>query len=222
MPLLHRVRPEVVVTVFHIFNVLAERYDKWYDRNWITALNELRLVKAMVPSEKSICVEVGGGTGFFASRLGCINIDPAEKVLVISKRKGVDPVQGVGEFLPIRRNSVDVVLVIVTLCFADEPAMLLTESRRILRDNGALIVCIVPRNSPWGIYYTSRKDKSPFYRYARFYTVLELEKMLSDIGFIIIDEKGVLSYKPWERPRYESPTRPTQRHGFVCIKAAKR
>ncbi len=221
MPLLRRIRPGVVVTVFHIFNVLAERYDKWYDRNWITALNELRLVKSMIPSEKRICVEVGGGTGFFASRLGCINIDPAERVLVISKRRGVDSVQGVGELLPIRHNSVDVVLVVVTLCFVDEPLILLTESRRVLRDSGILIACIVPRDSPWGIYYAARKDRSPFYRYARFYTLLETKKMLRDTGFVIIDEKAVLSYKPWERPRHESPTKPTQRHGFVCIKAAK-
>jgi len=221
VPLLHCVRPGVVVTVFHIFNVLAERYDKWYNRNWVTALNELRLVKAMIPSKKRTCIEVGGGTGFFASRLGCINIDPAERVLAISKRKDVDSVQGVGELLPIRHNSVDVVLVIVTLCFVDEPAILLAESRRVLRDNGVLIACIVPRDSPWGIYYVARRDKSPFYRYARFYTLLETKKMLNDTGFVIMDEKAVLSYKPWERPRHESPTKPTQRHGFVCIKAAK-
>ena len=222
MSLLCYVWAGVFVTVFYIFNILAERYDRWYNRNWITALNELRLVEAMMSSERRTCIEVGGGTGFFASRLGCINIDPAEKVLAISKRKGVDSVQGVGELLPIRHDSADIVLVIVTLCFVDKPTMLLAESRRVLRDNGVLIVCIVPRDSPWGIYYIARKDKSPFYRYAHFYTLLEVEKMLSDVGFVVIDEKAVLSYRPWEKPRHEFPTKPTRRHGFVCIKAAKR
>lgn len=212
----------MIITVFHIFNVLAERYDKWYDKNRLTALNELRLVKTMMPQTRGACLEIGGGTGFFASKLGCINVDPAERVLAISRRRGTEAIQGVGEFLPIRHGSVSVVLIIVTLCFVDEPMELLRESRRVLKDEGVLITCIVPRNSPWGIHYIARRNTSPFYRYARFYTLPEIEGMLINAGFRIVDEKGILSYKPWESPRYESPSTPTRRHGFVCIKAVKR
>jgi len=211
----------VRATVFIIFDKFAERYDKWYVRNKVTALNELRLVKEILPRSIRVCVEVGGGTGFFSAETNCVNIDPARNMLAISRKRGVDSVQGVGEHLPIRSSSVDAVLIIVTLCFVDEPIDLLLEARRVLRDKGSLITCIVPRESPWGVYYSERRSMSPFYRYARFYGISEVHRILIEAGFNIVEEKATLSYKPWERPRYEAPEKPSPRHGFVCIRAVK-
>jgi SAM-dependent methyltransferase len=175
-----------------------------------------------MPHKYKNCIEIGGGSGFFSSRFGCIDVDPAWRMLLRAKLRGVDAVQAVGEKMPIRDNSVDVALIIVTICFVDEPELLVQEAARILRRGGFIVACIVPRDSPWGIYYISRRHMSPFYRYARFYTVSEIEDMLQRNNLAIVDRLATLSYKPWEPPRYEAPSRRLYGRGFVCIKAVKR
>ncbi len=62
-------------------------------------------------------------------------------------------VVGVGESMPLRVSSFDYAVIIVTICFLDDPRKTLTEVHRILKPGGKLITCIVPRNSEHGKYY---------------------------------------------------------------------
>jgi len=54
-------------------------------------------------------------------------------MLRVARRRGIEVVHGVGEFLPFRSCSVDYTLVVVTICFADDPQELLRETARIVR-----------------------------------------------------------------------------------------
>ncbi len=207
--------------VVDIFNRYAYRYDSWYERNRVTAENEARLVIATVGASAEPCLEIGGGTGYFSALLNCINLDPSREMLAISRRKrGLDAIEGYGESLPIRSGSTALILIVVTICFVESPENLVRESYRALKRDGRLVLCIIPKDSRWGDFYSGKKD-SPFYRVARFLTRKEAIDLLIGSGFYIEDVLGTLSYSPESQPYREEPSPDNGSHGFICIKAAK-
>ena len=203
-----------------VFDRLWMRYDSWYERNRVLALNELRAVEALGLRGRG--VEVGVGTGWFASRLGVeYGVDPSAQMLAVAKRRGVEAVQGVGERLPLRSSSLDYSLLIVTLCFVDNPLAVLEESARVVKPGGSVAACIVPRDSSWGRFYLERRRESPFYRVARFYTVDEVEEMMHRAGLQPRLYVSTLHREPWQEPQQEQPSLGDKSGGFVCIKAVK-
>ncbi len=205
-----------------VFDRLAHRYDSWYERNRVIAELEVRVVASILP--KGFGVEVGVGSGYFASKLGVpLGVDPSIHMLRIALARGIEAVQGVGEALPIRTASLDYILIIVTLCFVDNPLQVLKEAARTLKPGGSLITCIVPADSPWGKHYIEMGRKGhPFYSIARFYTVDQVEEMARKAGLKPIETVGILSTPPGKPPNpKEKPTRGARNLGFICIKAIK-
>ena len=144
-------------------------------------------------------------------------------MLLLAKERNINVIQGVGEKLPFRSSVFGTIVFIVTLCFVDDVEAVLKEAHRVLIDGGDLIACIVPKESLWGKYYARKaRENHPFYSYARFITVRELENYLVKTDFKVVEKVGVLSFKPTEKPRWELPDTRTEGKGFVCIKARKR
>ena len=206
-----------------VFERLSDRYDSWFERNRLIAEAEARLVSSMV--EKRPILEVGVGTGFFASRIGAeAGVDPSMGMLgrALSRMPRSLLVRGVGERLPFRDSAFSTVLIVVTLCFVEDPRKVLLESRRVLSGGGDLVACIVPRDSPWGRFYESLGSRGhPFYSRARFLSLGELRSLIAGAGFEVVEERAVLGFSPWEEPRLEEPSRDVRGKGFVCVKAVK-
>jgi ubiquinone/menaquinone biosynthesis C-methylase UbiE len=120
-------------------------------------------------------VEVGVGTGRFATPLGLkAGVDPVREMLRLAPR-GLDLVEGVGEMLPLRSRAFPCALLVVTLCFVQDPAAVLREAMHVAE---RVVTCIVPRESPWGRRYRETAALGhPFYAKARFYTVREVVEM---------------------------------------------
>ncbi len=205
-----------------LFNRLWELYDEWYYRHRVIAENEVKLVRSMV--RKHPVLEVGVGTGFFAWNIGAeYGIDPSINMLSKAVTRGIEVVQGVGESLPFRDNVFGTVLLIVTLCFVDDPRRVLKESSRVAMHEGDVVACIVPRDSSWGRKYVEEAKRGHvFYSRAKFYTVDEVVSMMEAAGLNVIESKGVLGFKPWERPFPEEPSNNIIDKGFVCIKGVKK
>jgi len=206
-----------------VFEALADKYDLWYERNVTTALNELRLVQHMVKDKPRPCVEIGSGSGYFAQGSNCdLGIDPSLSMIKMARRRGVESIAAFGENIPLRDKSVGTVLMVVTLCFLDNPSKVIQEVKRILKDGGSFIVCIVPRESFWGrLYIRLSISGHPFYKVARFYSIKDVLTLLMNAGFKYIRMLATLSYKPWERPRPEEPKPFRDKEGFVCIEFSK-
>lgn len=190
----------------------------------MTAENEVKLVKLMVSRAPRPILEVGVGTGYFAGRVGAeAGLDPSMKMLMVARMRRVELlVRGVGESMPFRSGVIGTVLIVVTLCFVDDPARVLQESFRVLRVGGNLVSCIVPQDTPWGYHYTKLGSEGhPFYSIARFLTLGEHEELIEASGFKITQSMGTLSYSPFEEPRLEEPSDEVKDKGFVCIKATK-
>lgn len=208
----------MAVLPWRVFEEYWERFDEWYERNRAVYESEVAAVEAVlreIGAEPWRSVEVGVGSGRFASRLGVyLGVDPALPLLRLARRRGVEAVQAVAEALPLR-PGLDAALFIVTLCFLDEPLVALREASRVAE---WVVSCIVPRLSPWGKLYEARRGESPFYRHARFYTLGELRGLYHAAGL----EPGPCYstlHEPPPGPRVpEEPVRGcVEEAGFACL-----
>ncbi len=198
-----------------VFDQRAREYDEWYEKHRLIYLSELEAVKHFRCRRG---LEIGVGTGRFAEKTGVVaGLDPSIEMLKLAP-SSVHLVQGVGEALPFRSRAFDCSLLIITLCFVDDPVRVLEESSRV---SERLIVCMVPRESAWGKLYSELARKGhPFYSHARFYSVEEVVEMASRVGLKRGEIVSTLSYPPrkelFEEPRKVS-AREAENFGFTCI-----
>jgi ubiquinone/menaquinone biosynthesis C-methylase UbiE len=166
------------------FGSNAESYDRWYDSNQAVYESELETVKELLPPEIARnSIEIGAGTGRFASVLGIsYGLDPSERMLEIAGKRGIGTIRGIAEELPLKSSSLRLVLMVTSLCFVDIEKSL-REIYRVLVPEGELIIAFIERNSLLGKEYQRKCLESDFYRNATFYSASELIEILSRHGF---------------------------------------
>lgn len=176
-----------------VFEREAGRYDAWFDSAHGRPLFEsevlcLQRLSAHLPRP---WLEIGVGTGRFAERLGVdVGVDPAMQALEYAAGCGIPVVAGIGEALPFRDSRFGTAFVIVTLCFAQRADALLQEAMRVIRLDGAVVLGIVPAESPWGRFYAAKaRAGNPFYSAARFFTLAELSQAAE--GASLIPERAI-------------------------------
>ncbi|RLJ70804.1 methyltransferase family protein [Hydrogenivirga caldilitoris] len=208
-----------------LFEGVSLRYDQWYEKPFGRSAFELELscLKRLVGNFRR-GLEVGVGTGRFASALGVeFGLDPSFDMLKLARKRGIKCVQGVGEELPFRDRSFDLVLIVVSICFVEEPLRVLKESKRVLNEGGKLILGLIPKESLWAEFYTKKGiEGHPIYRHAKFYSLKDIEVMLSESGFAI----GSVTSTLLEEPQDERPISNkaivkgfARNAGFSCISA---
>ena len=207
-----------------MFDELAVRYDAWYDSAHGQVLFDLELacLRPLLPPGPGPRLEVGVGSGRFAAALGLeVGIDPTRAPLRLAAGRAVAVVQGAGERLPFGDRTFGAVVVVATLCFADDPAALLGEARRVLVPSGRFVAGIVPLDSAWGRRYEAQgRAGHPFYRGARFLTLAEHRRMLADAGFTVIGACSTLTRSPSENPVEEdAQDGVVPGAGFVALQA---
>ena len=186
------------------FEDLADCYDAWYDTAAGRVLFDLELgaLRPLLAGTAGPRLEVGVGSGRFAAALGFeVGLDPAGASLRLATARGVRVVRGVGEQLPFLDDTFGVVALVVTLCFAEDPAGVLAEVGRVLRPGGRLVVGLVPLDSAWGRSYEEKgRAGHPFYRHARFQTLAEHRGMLATAGLRLVEARSTLFQTPSDEP----------------------
>jgi len=210
----------------NIFDISTEKYDAWYDSEDGRPLyeSELLCLKPLIENALSPILEIGVGTGRFAEWFPeVIGIDPAFNALKFAQKRGVDVVQAIGEQLPFRDETFRCIMLIVTLCFVQSPIDVLREAKRVLKEDGRIIIGLVPKDSPWGAFYEEKKrQRHPFYSIARFYSFEDVEGMLQDGGLKITRVRSTLFQRPEEPRRIENPVEEyIKEAGFLCIEVNK-
>ncbi|VAX27342.1 tRNA (adenine(37)-N6)-methyltransferase [hydrothermal vent metagenome] len=206
----------------NVFDILTDRYDAWYDSEEGRPLyeSELRCLKSLVENAPPPILEIGVGTGRFAMYFPDVTgVDPAMNALKMAEKRGIKAVQAYGEHLPFKDGTFGCILIIVTLCFVEEPLGVLREAKRVLRQDGSIIIGLVPKDSTWGTFYEEKKRQGhPFYGSARFYTLEEVEGMLKEAGLKISRIRSTLLQKPEEPRRVEELVEGyVKGAGFLCI-----
>lgn len=203
-----------------IFDKNWERYDAWFEKHKNIYSSELKALQKALP--KGVGLEIGVGSGRFAQPLGVkIGIDPSINMLRLAKERGIQVTLGVGENLPFKDNTFDFVLIVVTLCFVEEPEKVLYEAVRVLKNGGRLIAGEINKDSPWGRFYEAKREKSEFYRAANFYSGNEIIEMFGKAGIRYLELYQTLLQSLTLPEMQEKPEKGLDKGGFVVIVGAK-
>jgi len=203
----------------NIFDQYWRRYDTWYDEYKFAYLSEIEAIKKVLPM-KGKGLEIGVGTGRFASVLGISNgIEPSTKMAKLAQKRGIRVQIGNGENLPYRDKEFDYVLIAITICFVQKPKKVISEAKRVLKDNGKIILAIVDQNSFLGKFY--QEKKSVFYKEANFFSVKEMVKLLEDNEFGKFSFYQTIFNLPEKVKTIETPLEGYGKGGFVVISGEK-
>lgn len=203
----------------NIFDKYYKKYDVWYDRHKFAYLSEIGALKKVVP-KKGEGLEIGVGTGRFASKLGIkYGVDPSKNMLKISKKRGIDVHHAQGERLPFDNSTFDYIAIIITLCFVKDPVKVLIETKRVLKKSGKVIIAIIDKDSFLGRFYQG--EKSLFYKQAHFLGVKEVTDLLKMTGFGRISYYQTVYKFPDEMISVEKPKKGFGKGGFVIISGIK-
>lgn len=165
------------------FELHSAAFDEWFSEHPQIFKAELSAVGSFLrPGAHG--VEVGVGTGRFASELGIgVGVEPSASMGQVARSRGVDVVKGTAEDLPFGDGEFDVVLMVTTICFVDDLGRAFREARRVLKESGSIVVAFIDADSPLGKGYQARKADSVFYADATSYTAREVTPRLGEAGF---------------------------------------
>ena len=191
------------------FNRLAQRYDAWFESEQGAPIfaAEVACVRRLLEDVPRPWLEVGVGTGRFAEALGVDEgIDPSEPVLEIAARRGVRVRSGQAEALPCEDHSFGGVVMVVTICFVQDPRAALAECARVVTGDGAVIVGLVPADSTWGrLYARQGAEGHAFYSAATFYTCAQIMDLASEAGLRLERAMSCLPNPPEEEVDPSAP-----------------
>jgi SAM-dependent methyltransferase len=203
------------------FDKNVDRYEQWFVDNPLAYVSELRALRELLPTSGS-GIEIGVGTGRFAAPLGIRNgIEPSRSMAEVARKRGIEVVPGVAEHMPFADGEFDHALMVTTVCFLDDMDMAFHEVRRILKPGGSFVIGFVDRESPLGMAYQDRKDKSAFYQNARFYSVDEVISQLLKSGFCELELRQTL-FRPLAELSEIEPVKEGHGEGsFVVVRGEK-
>ncbi|AKB51065.1 ubiquinone/menaquinone biosynthesis methyltransferase [Methanosarcina barkeri str. Wiesmoor] len=204
------------------FDRYAKEYDAWYEKYKPAYESELLALRAFLPEnpEKLKALEIGAGTGRFASALGIgIGLEPARAMAMLAKQRRLEVVLGVAEFLPIKREQFDLVLIVTALSFFENPNQALREALRVLKPGGQILAGILDKDSPQGRCIESEKKGSKFSTEAHFLSATEVLTYLAEIGFENLEICQTLIKEPEKIKYVELPEKGHGKGRFAVISA---
>jgi len=170
----------------------VEHYEKWFKTNDKLLESELEAIKQLYPPESN-GIEIGVGTGIFASQLGIkVGVEPSDEMAKAARKKGIQVIKGRGENLPIASKTYQLALMVTADCFLDEIAKSFLEVYRILVNHGLFIIAFLDRNTPLGLLYEKNKQTSTSYKNASFHSATEIVNLLKEAGFKIIAQRQTI------------------------------
>ncbi|WP_457741454.1 class I SAM-dependent methyltransferase [Thermococcus sp.] len=187
------------------FDRIAGRYDSWYQTKVGRYVDrtEKRLVFSLLSKHSGKALDLGCGTGNYTLELkkrgfDVIGLDASERMVEIARGKGAPCIVGDAYSLPFPDESFDLVMSITMFEFIRRPENVVKEIHRVLKPGGEVIIGTMNGRSTWFLF---KRIKSLFvetaYRYARFYTPVELERLLKEAGFLDVRSAGVIFFPSW-------------------------
>jgi len=205
-----------------IFDKNWEHYDQWFKKHKEIYLSELKALQKLVP-HTGPGLEIGVGTGRFAEQLAAeFGLDPSLNMLKVAQKRKIKVVQGIGESLPFKNEAFNFILIVVTICFVNNPFKVLKEAFRVLAKGGFLILGIIDRNSPWGKYYAGKASQSKYYKAAHFFSSKQIISLLASAGGEVKQVYQTLLQPPPDLKQVEEPKSIFGQGGFVVLKAVKK
>ncbi|MFP4202602.1 MAG: class I SAM-dependent methyltransferase [Candidatus Acetothermia bacterium] len=166
------------------FDNYSEEYDNWFEENEKAYRSELLAVEELLPEDRGSAVEIGVGSGRFASELGIPEgVEPSEPMAEIARGRGIAVREGRAEDLPLENESYDLAVLVTTICFVDDLERTFAEAHRILKEGGRIVVGFVPGDSEIGRFYRENEANDKFYGVANFFTAGTVIEEIRTAGF---------------------------------------
>lgn len=207
-----------------IFEKYVEDYEAWYDKYPEVYESELAAIREQFLKlpENLRGIEVGIGTGRFAQPLGVKEgIEPSEEMAKKAVRRKIEVLKGVAEYLPYRDLQFDFVL-FVTICHLDNVRLAMEEAHRVLKHKGSIIIGFLDKDQPIAKEYMERKDRSTFFRKAKFYSVKFIEQIIGEIGFKNLEFNQTLFGNLESIKEFQLPKPGYGEGSFIVLKAIKK
>jgi len=164
-----------------LFDNLVNEYEEWFERHPEIYEEEIKTIKALLPSGRGM--EVGVGTGRFAAPLGIkFGIEPSKKMAEVARKRDIEVVEMSAEEMDFK-DKFDFILMVTTICFVKNPLKTIDNCYKALKKGGYLLIAFVDLDSPLGKFYEKNKEKSKFYQYATFFTKDDIINLMKKIGF---------------------------------------
>ena len=164
-----------------LFDNLVKEYEEWFEKHPKIYEEEIKTIKTLLPKGKGL--EVGVGTGRFAAPLGIKKgIEPSRAMAEVARSRGIEVIEMSAEEMNFEEEF-DFILLVTTICFVNDPFKAIKNSYKALKKGGYLLVAFVDLNSSLGKFYEKNKEKSKFYKYARFFTKDDIIDLMKKVGF---------------------------------------
>ncbi len=174
------------------FDTEVEEYEEWFITNDKLLDSEVNAIKQLIPMSGN-GIEIGVGTGIFASRLGVRDgVEPSSKMAAEAAKKGINVINGIAEKVPVDSGSYEFALMVTVDCFLDDVSKAFSEVRRILVSDGIFIIAFLDKATPLGQLYEKNKHLHKSYRDANFHTSTEIVSLLRAGGFEVVDKRQTI------------------------------
>jgi SAM-dependent methyltransferase len=210
------------------FDRYPDQYEQWFSTFEAVYETEIEALGQLMPGESveggavPRGVEIGAGSGLFASRLGIsLGVEPSRAMMEKARARGVEMIEGAAEQLPLEDASFDLSLMVTAICFLDDLERALEELRRILKPGGWALFGFVDRDSPLGRLYLQHKEEDVFYRQATFRSAGEVIGALERAGFAIEQVRQTVFGRLEEITSGQQSRKGHGEGGFVVLRARK-
>lgn len=206
------------------FDNYSDEYDRWFDENENAYQSEVLAMQELIPEDFEKGVEIGVGTGRFATRLRIKKgVEPSNKMAEVARDRGVNVIKGKAEDLPLEDERYDLAVMVTTICFVDDLEQSFREAHRILKEGGQLVLGFVPGDSEIGRFYKENEADDRFYSIANFFTAEEVLEELKSAGFDSLETVQTLT-RGLEAAddRVEEPGKGYGEGSFVVVRGIKR
>ena len=176
-----------------IFNeMVARNYDKWYESKkgkYYDGLEKNLMWKLIKPTYGKSLLDIGCGTGhhlrwFKSWGLKVTGVDNSPYMLEVARRSLGEEIEltlSDAENLPFRPEQFDIVCMITTLEFLDDPKLAIKEALRVSKNR--VFLGVLNRYSAMSL---KRRVKGmmfsdPIWKYVKFFSVRELVKLIKGL-----------------------------------------
>jgi len=231
-PLYHNVEPLEI----SVFEVAAEDFDSWFEKNKVVFESELLAEKHFLTDPKN-SVSIGVGSGLFASRLGVeYGVEPSKEMAKLAEKRGIKVKVGTAESVPFGDEKFDMVLLSTVLCYVNDPQKAVKEAYRILKPNGKIVVSFLAREGSYAMMYDlaylrGKHDPeiSPrhpysikFIKEANWCSMSKVTTWLKKAGFVDLEYIQTLTNHPkYTNDGIEKPTEGYKKGDYIVVKGRK-